>query len=104
MADDIRSILQLLRDNQSIRETRFTSSFLNNAAEIIVSQRDLDAATTFVGPRFMSDDGQIRAQARVLNQEVIPVLRGMSRLERRFHIVGAIIKMLPALQNEEFKL
>lgn len=104
MADEIRAILQILRGNQAVQETQFSSSFLNNVAAAIASQRDLEAANVFLGNRVLSDDPQIQRQAKVLNQEVLPVLRTLPRRERRIHIVVGIIKMLPALQDKEFTL
>ena len=96
MTDPINEILQRIKTNQKIRNTRFSASFLHNAGDIL-DRHGFGALKVFLLQKH-------EAPARVLLEEVIPLLENCGKIRQKRSIGHYIIKSLNAIKSREVQL
>ena len=96
MADPIERLLDRLMENQRVREARFRDNFLNNVAEVY-GHEGAGAAKLYLMQRLGRGD-QLRRQAEVLLEVVLPELDRVERIRRKRTIGAYVIKALNSLQ------
>jgi len=98
MNDPIEDVLDQLRQKAGVQRERFTSNFLNNVGEVFERE---GFATTRLFLEDKKGQSATRHQARVLLEEVLPVLATCDRIVQNRAIGRYIIKALPTLQDKK---
>ena len=100
MTDPIEAVLSQLRKKAGVQRERFSRNFLNSVGEVF--EREGFATTRlFLGDK--KGQRATRYQARVLLEEVLPVLASCERIVQNRAIGRYIIKALPTLQDKKTK-
>jgi len=98
MNDPIEDVLDQLRQKAGVQRERFTSNFLNNVGEVFERE---GFATTRLFLEDKKGQSATRYQARVLLEDVLPVLATCDRIVQNRAIGRYIIKALPTLQDKK---
>jgi len=96
MDDPIELILKRLQNNQQVKKTRFTSSFLNNVGDVL-DKEGFGAVKTFLMDRMERRD--LRSQAQAILEEVLPLLEACDKIRARRSIGRYVIKTLNTLKE-----
>ena len=100
MNDPIEDVLDQLRQKAGVQRERFSSNFLNNVGEVFERE---GFATTRVFLEDKKGRGATGYQARVLLEEVLPVLATCERIVQNRAIGRYIIKALSTLQDKKIR-
>lgn len=100
MNDPIEDVLNQLRHKPSVQRMRFTSSFLNNVGQVLERE---GFATTRLYLQDKKGQSSTREQARLLLEEVLPIIEACKRIKQDRAIGRYIIKALPALQERSIR-
>jgi len=100
MDDAITKVLKTLKGHDTIRQTRFDSSFLANVGDVL-GREGFGAVKVFLLDKL---DRQHHAQSRALLDIVIPLLEKEPQLCQNRGIARYILKSLNTLKSEEVEL
>lgn len=94
--DPIEEILHSLRNNKRVRNAPFKANFVNGVAEMF---RDKGYGATEIQLNLQSQrGGDVGVQARVILDEVFPLLR-IPKIANDRRLGALIIKMLPTIKT-----
>jgi len=96
MSDPIEDILKQLRSKPGVQREHFASSFLHTVSEVLERE---GFATTRLFLMDKKEQAATRYQARVLLEEVLPVLEACERIHQNRAIGRLIIKSLEAVKG-----
>ncbi len=96
MNDPIEEVLNQLRRKPGVQRERFSSSFLNNVGDVFERE---GFATTRLFLRDKQEQSATRYQARVLLEEVLPVLESCERIRQNRAIGRLVIKSLETIKE-----
>jgi len=98
MNDPIEEVLNQLRRKPGVQRGRFSSSFLNKVADVFERE---GFATTELFLRDKMEQDTTRRQARVILEDVIPVLKACERIRQNRTVGRLVIKSLETMQSKE---
>jgi hypothetical protein len=98
MPDPIAEILRKLHADTRIQQTRFTPTFLNQAG-LVFERHGFGTAKDFLLDKAERYD--LREQANVLLEAVLPVLESCEQVRQRRALGRMIIKTLNAIKARE---
>jgi len=96
MNDPIEDVLNQLRRKPGVQRERFSNTFLNNVGDVVERE---GFATTRLFLRDKMEQTATRYQARVLLEEVLPVLESCERIRQNRAIGRLVIKSLEGLKG-----
>ncbi len=100
MKDSIEALIDEIRNLRAVQDTRFSSSFLNNAAEVL--ERDgFGALQLFLSEK--KGRTELRRQAEALT-EVASLMRAHPEVYQRRAIGRTLIKTLSALKPSRHRI
>lgn len=97
MNDPIEEVLNQLRRKPGVLRERFSSSFLNNVGDVFERE---GFATTRLFLQDKQEQSATRYQARVLLEEVLPVLESCERIRQNRAIGRLVIKSLETIKGK----
>ena len=96
MNDPIEDVLNELRRKPGVQQCHFARSFLNNVGEVFERE---GFATTELFLRDKMEQDATRRQARVLLEDVMPVLKSCERIRLNRAIGRLVIKSLDTIKR-----
>lgn len=96
MHDPIEEVLNQLRGKPGIQRERFTSNFLHTVGEVFEREGFATTRLFLMGKREQTATWR---QARVLLEEVLPVLESCERIRQNRAIGRLIIKLLQTVRG-----
>ena len=96
MNDPIEDVLNKLRGKESVQRARLSKNFLHTVGEVL-EREGFATARLFLQEK--REQAATRETARVLLDDVLPVLAACERVRQNRAIGRYIIKALPTLQE-----